>query len=125
MTSQTAENSGESGSNVAADEANAKRIARAAKRNNVYSWLIYHIARLIYRTLRFHDYEVPLYETNGKGCIYVTWHGRTMLAANYLCAIESTGRWYRYLKTANCRRRIASSDLVSKWFVDPLARGAE
>src|SRR5580658_4148619 len=73
-----------------AEAQSAKRNAQTARRNALLSWIIFRIARLIYCTLRLRDDKMPRYETSGKGCIYVTWHGRSLIAANYL---RNRGYW--------------------------------
>jgi lysophospholipid acyltransferase (LPLAT)-like uncharacterized protein len=84
MVSETAEHTLDPGNNVQTEDASAKRTERAARRNSIYSWIIYHVSRLVYATMRIHHDYMPRYEATGKGCIYVTWHGRTMIPANYM-----------------------------------------
>ncbi len=84
MTSQVAESAGDSRSETVATAERARSDARTTRRNALYSWIIFHIARLVYVTVRVHHDYMPRYESNGKGCIYVSWHGRSMIAANYL-----------------------------------------
>src|SRR5579871_1581279 len=73
-----------------AEETLEQRNARLARRNRVVSWLIYHLARLIFRTLRLHIGNPERLETHGKGTIFVTWHGRTLLPAN---VFHKKGYW--------------------------------
>ena len=65
-----------------------------AKRVRLYSWLVYIVARCIYKTLRLHleNYErlVPREADKPQGAILVTWHGRTLIPANLL---RNKGYW--------------------------------
>ncbi len=79
---ETAENAG----TLAADPEQA----RLARRNRVLSWIVYHIACLIYRTLRLSHDSFEHLVPEGKGAILVTWHGRTLIPANLL---RDRGYW--------------------------------
>lgn len=86
----SATSAGEGQSEVESAKETAKRTARNARRAAVLSWLVYYAARLVCGSLRFHHNDWPNCEERGKGCIYVTWHGRTLIAANYL---RNRGYW--------------------------------
>ena len=64
------------------------------RRVRLYSWLVYVVARCIYKTLRLHleNYErlVPRETGKPQGAILVTWHGRTLIPANLL---RNKGYW--------------------------------
>ena len=81
---QPSSQSAESSSETVDDEALARKKARDMRRNNVVSWLVYVLARFIYSSLRLQHDNMQQYEQNGTGCIYVTWHGRSLIPANYL-----------------------------------------
>ncbi|CCW36033.1 hypothetical protein CTKA_01869 [Chthonomonas calidirosea] len=57
----------------------------------VLSWLIWLLARAIYKTLRVQTENMQsLVPSPNKGAILVTWHGRTFIAANIL---RNRGYW--------------------------------
>lgn len=57
----------------------------------ILSWLIWLLARVIYKTLRMQTENMEsLIPSPNKGAILVTWHGRTFIAANIL---RNRGYW--------------------------------
>lgn len=64
--------------------------ARLARRSRVLGGLIYAVARAIFRTLRLRFQNAEGLETGGKGAIFVTWHGRSLIPANVL---RNRGYW--------------------------------
>lgn len=65
-----------------------------ARRVRLYSWLVYMVARCIYKTLRLYveDYEhlIPTAPSKSQGAILVTWHGRSLIPANLM---RNKGYW--------------------------------
>lgn len=62
-----------------------------ARRRRFLSWLIWFVARAIFKTLRLHTENMEhLIPQKDQGAILVTWHGRTFLAANVL---RNRGFW--------------------------------
>lgn len=68
----------------------ARKAAKLERKTRILSWAVYCLARVIYSTLRLEHDNMPRYETDGCGCIYVTWHGRSLIPANYL---RNRGYW--------------------------------
>lgn len=56
--------------------------ARLARRSRLIGGLVYCIARTIFRTLRLQFVNPEGLDTRGKGAIFVTWHGRSLIPAN-------------------------------------------
>src|SRR5207248_1868666 len=56
--------------------------ARLVRRSRLLGFVIYAIARLLFRTLRLHFENAAGLDTGGKGAIFVTWHGRSLIPAN-------------------------------------------
>src|SRR5436853_7588612 len=56
--------------------------ARLVRRSRLLGRMIYTIARLLFRTLRLHFENAAGLDTGGKGAIFVTWHGRSLIPAN-------------------------------------------
>ena len=70
-----------------ADSVTDGKVAARARR---IGGLAYGLARLIFRTLRVTFENEAGLETNGKGAIFVTWHGRSLLPAN---VFRNRGYW--------------------------------
>ncbi len=66
------------------------RAARYARRSRLLGGLIYTLARLLFRTLRLHFENPDGLDTGGKGAIFVTWHGRSLIPAN---VFRNRGYW--------------------------------
>ncbi|MEQ1932344.1 MAG: lysophospholipid acyltransferase family protein [Fimbriimonadaceae bacterium] len=54
------------------------------------SSLVYHVARLIGRSLRLKSVGFERYEKSGHAQIFCGWHGRSLIAANFL---RNRGTW--------------------------------
>ena len=65
----------------------SEKVAARARR---VGRLVYALARLIFRTLRVTFENEAGLETGGKGAIFVTWHGRSLLPAN---VFRNKGYW--------------------------------
>jgi lysophospholipid acyltransferase (LPLAT)-like uncharacterized protein len=62
-------------------------------RGNLIGVLLWFIARMISLTIRLQTKNAEImreFERNGKGAILITWHGRTMVPANYF---RGRGYW--------------------------------
>ena len=66
------------------------RQARLARRSRLLGGLVYAVARLIFLTLRLSFDNKAGLDTGGKGAIFVTWHGRSLLPAN---VFRNKGYW--------------------------------
>src|SRR5262249_10559386 len=64
--------------------------ARLARRSRLLGWLAYLIAPVLFRTLRLRFENAEGLDTGGKGAIFVTWHGRSLIPAN---VFRNRGYW--------------------------------
>jgi lysophospholipid acyltransferase (LPLAT)-like uncharacterized protein len=71
-------------------ENDASRQARVARRSRLLGFLIFQVARMIFRTLRLHFENEAGLDTGGQGAIFVTWHGRSLIPAN---VFRNKGYW--------------------------------
>ena len=65
----------------------SERVAARARR---IGGVVYALARLLFRTLRVTFENQAGLDTGGKGAIFVTWHGRSLLPAN---VFRNRGYW--------------------------------
>src|SRR5687768_11600375 len=63
---------------------------RNERRGRLLGGLIYFLVRLIYATLRIRFVNPEGLDTKGKGAIFVTWHGRSLIPAN---VFRNRGYW--------------------------------
>lgn len=63
------------------EEESAKQ-ARILKRSRRLGTLIFLLVRTIFRTLRLKIINEEALDTQGRGAIFVTWHGRSLIPAN-------------------------------------------
>lgn len=87
MTAQTVQEN-QAGTEAEADSLEARN-ARFLRRNRVMSWMIYHLCRLIFATIRVQMHHPERMEAT-RGTIFVTWHGRTFIPAN---VFRKKGYW--------------------------------
>ncbi|MCS6777443.1 MAG: lysophospholipid acyltransferase family protein [Chloroherpetonaceae bacterium] len=71
-------------------EAQRRERLRHERRAQRLGWLIYLIARTLYRTLRLSLINPERLDPQGKGAIFVTWHGRSLIPANLF---RNRGYW--------------------------------
>ncbi|HZO90767.1 MAG TPA: lysophospholipid acyltransferase family protein [Chthonomonadaceae bacterium] len=64
--------------------------ARIERRCRFLGWLIYTLVRAIFGTLCLRFENAEGLETGGKGAIFVTWHGRSLIPAN---VFRNRGYW--------------------------------
>ena len=63
---------------------------RLARRSRLLGWLIFCCTAAVYRTLRLTILHEEGLDTKGKGAIFVTWHGRSLIPAN---VFRDRGYW--------------------------------
>ena len=63
---------------------------RYAQRSRLLGGLVYHLARLLFSTLRLRFENPEGLDTKGRGAIFVTWHGRSLIPAN---VFRKKGYW--------------------------------
>lgn len=78
------------GSPPEAVETVEEKQARLARRSRLLGGLIYPVVRLLFLTLRLKFAHRERLDTGGKGAIFVTWHGRSLIAAN---VFRNKGYW--------------------------------
>lgn len=64
--------------------------ARDVRRSRFLGWLIYSVASLLFRTLRLQFLNRTGLDIAGRGAIFVTWHGRSLIPAN---VFRDKGYW--------------------------------
>ncbi len=72
------------------EENASEKQKRFARRSRWLGWAVYQFARLTYRTLRVKFENPERLNTDGKGAIFVTWHGRSLIPAN---VFRDRGYW--------------------------------
>src|SRR5579862_3351460 len=69
---------------TAADQVRRERQCR------LQGWILYTLVRALFHTLRLRFENRDGLETGGKGAIFVTWHGRSLIPAN---VFRNRGYW--------------------------------
>lgn len=64
--------------------------ARLERRCRILGWFLYTLVNCLFRTLRVHFENQEGLDTHGKGAIFVTWHGRSLIPAN---VFRDKGYW--------------------------------